>query len=187
MGDRVRGAILLERFEIIEHCKLPASTEKQAGTAVGSNLFRQPDMRHNRKPEPREIRWLMRKRAQTIEELPPRLLSQFFGQASADAVATMASIDNKRSDLGQRVAQRRQLSARDDLRAMNRDQKAADMASQLVQLTRQKPPLLEMRFNEPVNLPCLFEPSRSNHHRPRLALFSSPQLSDSHGVTPAST
>jgi hypothetical protein len=144
MGHHTLDSIFFDRFQIVQHRKLSAATEERAGTAVGANLFRQPDVRYDRKSQAGKIRRLMSEGAKAIEQLAPRLLSELLGDAPPDAETAMVPIDHEGSDLGQRMAQRSQLPAGNDPVAMDGHEKAVDVALQLTELPRQEAPLLEM-------------------------------------------
>jgi hypothetical protein len=101
-------------------------------------------VRHDREAQTDKIGRLVREGAQAIEKLTPRFRSKGFGHASSDTKASMVSIDHQGANLGQRVAQRSQFATGNDPVAMDGDEKPADMALQLIELSRKKVPLLEM-------------------------------------------
>jgi hypothetical protein len=144
MGRQPLDSILPNGFEIVEHGELPATTEQRARTAVSPNLFRQPDVRHDRKTQTDKTGRLVCEGAQPIERLTPRLFAKRFGQAASDAEASMVSIDHEGSNLGQRVAQRSQFATGHDSVAMDGDEKAADVAVQFIELSCKKMSLLEI-------------------------------------------
>jgi hypothetical protein len=144
MGYQPLHSRVSNSFQIGEHGKLPTTTEEGARAAVGTDLFRQPHVRHDRKAQADKISRLVGEGTQAIETLTPRFLSKYFSHASPDTGASMVSIDHERSNLGQRMAQRSQFATGNDPVAMDGDEKTADMALQLIELSWKKVPLREM-------------------------------------------
>jgi hypothetical protein len=144
IGRQPLRSRLSNRVEIVEHGKLPTTTEEGARTAVGADFSRQPHVRHDRKTQVDKISRLVREGTQAIETLTPRFLSKCFSHVSPDTGASMVAIDHERSNLGQRVAQRSQFATGNDPVAMDGDEKTADMALQLIELSWKKVSVREM-------------------------------------------
>jgi hypothetical protein len=86
----------------------------------------------------------MCERAQLLEPVETRTMSQFLDQGPPNAERTRAAIDHQRSDLRHAGAQWRQLGASDNPAAASRDDETVRVNRQLTGLARQQPAFFEM-------------------------------------------
>src|SRR3954469_9459731 len=104
-----------------DHRVLAAFPETAAVMAIGRDLFGQPGMRHDRKPEVHEVAWRVREGAELLVAGCARAPIELVDDAAADAAAARFTADGKRAHFRDGAAQRRKLRAREHFAVLHGD------------------------------------------------------------------
>ena len=90
------------------------------------------------KPEPHEVRRLVRERAERHVAELARAIGQRGHERDARALAAAGLVDDERADFGDLGAERRQLAAADDGVVRDRDDEAAGVRLDVLERPRQQ-------------------------------------------------
>src|SRR5688572_2981006 len=143
-----RHECLVRAPQLPQHRILPATSEVWAGVAVGHDFFRQPHVRHHRKPELDEIGRGVREGTQLLEAGGCRPLHQLVDQLAAQPQAARVLADHERSHLADITAEWGELGAGDDAIVLARDNEAIRVDRNLPAVTRKQVTLGKMRRDQ---------------------------------------
>src|SRR5262249_38941906 len=132
----IRIVYVLESDDRNDHRNLTAPPKERTLDAVRIDLLGEPTVRHHREPDVDAIAWLVRERANLFISFALRASAQLLDDLGTDTVATLRRVDCQGPFFRDRMTERRQFSAPDDLAPPDGDDKPVGVDCQFAERSR---------------------------------------------------